>query len=77
MAFVMNVSQNILRSMGERMKAKTRFMKHFYRLPEEARINLVYRYRDKPMSLNVCASEIRNDTELGKQILSELGYEDD
>jgi len=59
------------------MKAKTRFKRDFYRLPEEARKLLVYRYWDKPMSLNMCWAEIRNDTALGKQILQELGYKDD
>ena len=58
------------------MKAKTKFLKMYYKMPEEARKLLVYKYWDNPMSLNVCALEIKNDTPLGKKILKEMGYED-
>lgn len=59
------------------MKAKTKFLKMFYKMPQEARIELVYRYYHNPISLNVCALEIKNNTELGFKILKDLGYEDD
>lgn len=63
------------------MKAKTRFMKMFNKLPEKARTELVYRYWEKhegrPYSLNIVALEVRNNTELGKKIIQELGFEDD
>lgn len=59
------------------MKAKTRFLKMFYKLPEKARKELVFdAYGENPMTLNVCATEIRADTELGKDVLKYLGYKD-
>ena len=58
------------------MKPKTRFLKMFYKLPEKARVELVYHYYDNPVSLNVCALEIRHDTKIGKKILKDLGYEE-
>ena len=59
------------------MKAKIKFLKMFYKMPEKARSMLVHKYWDNPMSLNICCLEIKNDTKLGKKILKELGYEDD
>ncbi len=59
------------------MKAKTKFMKMYYKLPEKARRELVFNYATNPMSLNVCSLEIRNNTKLGKVILFELGYKDE
>jgi len=60
------------------MKAKTKFIKMFYKLPEVARRELVFNaYADNPMSLNVICIEVRNDTELGKSCLISLGYKDD
>ncbi len=60
------------------MKAKTKFIKMFYKMPEDARRNLVFdAYGKNPMSLNVICIEVRNDTELGKKCLYSLGYEDD
>ncbi len=60
------------------MKAKTKFIKMFYKLPERAGRELVFNaYSDNPMSLNVMCLEVRNDTELGKLCLIALGYEDD
>jgi len=59
------------------MKAKTKFMKMFYKLPEKARRELVYDFTNHPMTLNVCCLEIRNNTKLGDKILSKLGYNDD
>ena len=59
------------------MKAKTRFIKMFYKLPPEARKELVYDFTGKCFNLNVCAIEIRNDTKLGKEILVRLGYVDE
>lgn len=56
------------------MKAKTKFMKMFYELPEEARRELVYDFAINPMSLNICMLEIKNDTMLGNIILKGLGY---
>lgn len=59
------------------MKAKTKFIKMFYKLPDEARKKLVLQpYGENPMSLNVVCIEVRNDTDLGKSCLIEMGYED-
>ncbi len=58
------------------MKGKTKFIKMFYKLPKEARRELVYNFAVKPMSLNVCCMEVRNDTKLGKKILKDLGFVD-
>ena len=59
------------------MKAKTKFMKMFYKLPQKARTELVFDFTVKPMTLEVIALEVRNDTRLSKIILKRLGYEDD
>ena len=59
------------------MKAKTKFIKIFYKLPEKARIELVYDYPNNPMTLNVVKIEVDADTKLSKIILKRLGYEDD
>jgi len=59
------------------MKAKTKFRKMFYKLPEEARRTLIYHFAIHPMSLNVIAMEINHDTKIGKQALKDLGYKDD
>lgn len=61
---------------GEKMKAKTKFMKMYYKLPENARKELVVNYATNPMSLNVVSIEVRNETNLGKGLLSTLGYID-
>jgi len=61
-----------------KMKAKTKFLKMFYKLPERARKELVFdAYGINSMTLNVCAIEIRADTKIGKKILIWLGYKDD
>ena len=57
------------------MKQKELFMNMFKGLPPKARRELVYDFTGNPMTLNVCAVEIRNDTKLGKRILKDLGYE--
>ena len=59
------------------MKAKTKFKKMFYKLPEIARQELVYDFVNQPMNLSACWLEIKYETELGKKILKNLGYEDD
>ena len=57
------------------MKPKTKFIKMFYKLPEKARRRLVLdAYSNRPLTLNICALEIRNNTKLGKMILKKLGY---
>ena len=56
------------------MKAKTKFMKMYYKLPEQARRELVIDFTTIPRSLNVCMSEIMGNTLLGKEILKRLGY---
>jgi len=59
------------------MKAKTKFTKMYYKLPSKAREELVFRYYENPLSLNVVFEEVKNNTNVGKQILETLGYEDD
>lgn len=60
------------------MKAKTKFLKMFYKLPEKARKTLVFNpYGDNPMSLNVLCIEVRNNTTLGRNCLKDLGYIND
>ncbi len=59
------------------MKAKTQFLKMFYKLPEQLRPNLVFEpYGKNPRSLAVIANEVRHDTKLSKKILKNMGYED-
>lgn len=60
------------------MKAKTKFLKMFNWLSEEARRNLVHEaYGNNPMSIDAIYWEVRNDTELGKRMLFKLGFKDD
>ena len=59
-----------------KMKAKTTFLKMFYKFPIEARKELVFGYPNNPMTLNVAALEVRNNTKLGKEILKRLGFKD-
>ena len=59
------------------MKAKTKFLKMYYKLPNQARNELIYNFAVDPMSLSVCWGEVINNTKLGKQIITDLGYEDD
>jgi len=66
----------------EKMKAKTRFLKMYYKMPEETKrgVSYYFRYPDKsirPLSMNVIANEVRNDTQRGKDILKQLGFRDD
>ena len=63
------------------MKAKTKFMKMIYKMPIKARRELIFnpysnRADCKPYSLEICALEVKADTELGHAILVWLGYED-
>ena len=59
------------------MKAKTKFMKMYYKLPERARLELVYDFTFNPMTLRVVMNEVKHDTTMGKNILIQLGYQDD
>lgn len=60
------------------MKAKTKFLKMYYKMPEECRKELVYApYSLNPMTLNVIAIEVRNNTPLSLLILDNLGYKND
>jgi len=59
------------------MKAKTKFMEMYNKMPEKARGKLVYDFILNPMTLCVIALEVRHNTILGNKILKILGYEDD
>jgi hypothetical protein len=56
--------------------AKSQFMKMYNKLPAKASIELCFDYPDNPMTLNVVALEVKNDTDMGKRILARLGYQD-
>ncbi len=59
------------------MKAKTQFLKMFYKTPKKSRPDLVYKpYGKHPMSIPVIAEEVKHNTKLGKKILKDMGYED-
>ena len=49
----------------------------YYKLPQRARKELVYNFVVNPMTLTVCMVEVKNNTNLGIEILQRLGYEDD
>lgn len=59
------------------MKAKTKFLKMFHKLPSAARPKLVYGFTKNPMTLNIIAIEVRAGTKLGRDVLKDLGFEDD
>ena len=57
------------------MKAKTQFLKMYYKMPEASR-NLVWFMGSDLHSLNVIAMEVKADTFLSKKILNDMGFED-
>ena len=59
------------------MKAKTKFLKIYDKLPVDAHSELFFFYGDKPMSLLVAYIEIIGNTAMGNKILKDLGFEDD
>lgn len=59
------------------MKAKTKFMRMYYKLSKEARKELIYGFVKHPMTMNVVALEVKYDTKIGKEILEKLGYENE
>ena len=60
------------------MKPRTKFMRMFEKLPDKAKIELVFNaYGDNPMSLSVIYWEVKCDTPIGKLCLLALGYEEE
>jgi len=59
------------------MKAKTKFLKMYYKLPQPARSQLILIRKHIFISMNALRMEIEHDTELSKNILKELGYKND
>jgi len=60
------------------VRARTKFLEMFYKLPETARKNLIFNaYDKKPMTLSVIAFEVRNNTSTGRKLLEDLGYTND
>lgn len=63
------------------MNAKTRFLKMYSKLPENARRLLIYmdytKRTPEPYSMYVVSIEVRNNTELSKRLLVDLGYVDE
>lgn len=60
------------------MMARTKFLKWYYKLPKEARADLVWKPYDKqPMSIGVVWCEVQNKTKIGDIVLKEMGWADD
>lgn len=60
------------------MKAKTKFLKWFYKCPEQARREIVFKpYGLDPYALPVIALEVRNKTKLGDKLLEQMGWKND
>ena len=60
------------------LSSKEKLLTVFSLLPERAGSELVLdAYAEHPMSLNVIAIEVKNDTPQGKQALKKLGYEEE
>jgi hypothetical protein len=59
------------------VKAKTKFMKMYYKLPTEARLLIWDPYGATPMTLSIIRLEIAKDTKLGRELLKDLGFKDD
>ena len=63
------------------MRAETKFLKMYYKLPERARRELLIwkcdKDANKSFALSIVALEVRNNTVLGKEFLKLLGYEND
>ena len=59
------------------MKAKTQFLKMYYKLPKKSR-NLIWYFQNGKdiYSLNVIATEVKADTFLSRAILNDMGFED-
>jgi len=58
------------------MKAKTKFLKMYHKLPEEAKL-IPWILHNDLYTPNVIAFEIKNDTKLGQVFLDKLGYTSD
>lgn len=59
------------------MKPKTRFLKWYDKLSDEAVSNLIWKpYTNHPMSLQVVWLEIIHDTKLGDKLLEEMGWKE-
>ena len=58
------------------MTPREKFLKMYYKLPQGAKDNLVYDFINHPMTLRVVKNEVLHRTELGKQILKRLGFEE-
>lgn len=60
------------------MKASTKFLKMYYKMPHIARAGLVWiPYGKKPMSLMDIKREVINKTELADKTLLNMGFVDD
>ena len=61
----------------ERMNAKTKFMKFYDKLPEQAKRDLVWKpYDQNPMSIGIMYFEIKHGKH-SKELLEEMGFKDD
>lgn len=57
------------------MKARTKFLKLYYKMPKDCRLS-VWRPNHHNMTFNVIAVEVRNKTRLGDKLLKEMGFDD-
>jgi len=59
------------------MNAKKKFKRVYDKMPDYMKARVAYMFWDKPINMNVCWEEIKNDTYMGIKILNELGFKDD
>jgi hypothetical protein len=59
------------------MKAKEKFETMYNTLPDRSKTELVVDFSEHPKTLRVVALEVEHNTNLGKAMLEQLGYEDD
>ncbi len=58
------------------MEPRTRFMKMYYKLPDEAKDNTIYLWPEHPITARIAELEISQRTKMGDEILKYLGYEE-
>ena len=61
----------------EKMKAKTKFLRWVKQAPLKTQSELMGYYKCEPYSLAIIALMVEHDEEKGKEMLKELGWEND
>ena len=60
------------------MKATTKFIKLYYKIPLKSRDDIVFKpYGKSPRNLKVIMLEVMHNTPLSEEILKTMGFEDD